>query len=247
MASEVRIAVLADVHGNAPALRAVLAEIDDMEADAIVVAGDVVGGPQPREALELLAARPEPVRWIAGNAEHEALAVLAGRAVGDDPPGRAARWSAAALDAGWEAAIASWPIRDTLDGVLFCHGSPRRVDEVLTRATPDDVLRDALAGVGESLVVGGHTHQQFRRGAYVNAGSVGRPYEGRPGAFWLLLEDGVPELRETAYDLEAAAAELRATGAPDVEELLSESLLDPVDAAEVTAVFEFTAGRAPVP
>ena len=215
--------------------------------DAIVVAGDVVGGPQPREALELLAARPEPVRWIAGNAEHEALAVLAGRAVGDDPPGRAARWSAAALDAGWEAAIASWPIRDTLDGVLFCHGSPRRVDEVLTRATPDDVLRDALAGVGESLVVGGHTHQQFRRGTYVNAGSVGRPYEGRPGAFWLLLEDGVPELRETAYDLEAAAAELRATGAPDVEELLSESLLDPVDAAEVTAVFEFTAGRAPVP
>ena len=83
--------------------------------------------------------------------------------------------------------------------------------------------------------------------AYVNAGSVGRPYEGRPGAFWLLLEDGVPELRETAYDLEAAAAELRATGAPDVEELLSESLLDPVDAAEVAAVFEFTAGRASVP
>jgi hypothetical protein len=119
MATEGRIAVLADVHGNAPALRAVLAEVDDMEVDAIVVAGDVVGGPQPREALELLAARPEPVRWIAGNAEHEALAVLAGRAVGDDPPGRAARWSAAALDAGWEAAIASWPIRDTLGGVLF--------------------------------------------------------------------------------------------------------------------------------
>ena len=84
------------------------------------------------------------------------------------------------------------------------------------------------ASVGRSSSAG-HTHQQFRRGAYVNAGSVGRPYEGRPGAFWLLLEDGVPELRETAYDLEAAAAELRATGAPDVEELLSESLLEPVE------------------
>jgi predicted phosphodiesterase len=245
MASVMRIAVLADVHGNAPALRAVLAEIDEAGVDAIVVAGDVVGGPQPREALELIAARPEPVRWIAGNAEHEALAVLAGRAAGDDPPGRAARWSAAALDAGWEAAIASWPIRDTLDGVLFCHGSPRRVDEVLTRATPDDVLRDAVAGVDASLVVGGHTHQQFARGIYVNAGSVGRPYEGRPGAFWLVVQDGVPDLRETTYDLEAAAAELQATGAPDVEELLSDSLLDPVDAGEVTQVFESAAGRGP--
>jgi predicted phosphodiesterase len=239
-----RIAVLADVHGNTPALRAVLAEISAARVDAIVVAGDVVGGPQPREALELLAARPEPVTWIAGNAEHEALAALAGRAVGDDPPGRAARWSAAALDAGWEAAIGSWPICATLDGVVFCHGSPRRVDEVLTRATPDDVLRDALTGAGGSPVVGGHTHQQFRRGGYVNAGSVGRPYEGRPGAFWLVLEDGVPELRETRYDLGAAAAELRATGSPDVEELLSESLLEPVSAEEVTALFEAAAGRA---
>jgi predicted phosphodiesterase len=79
MASVMRIAVLADVHGNAPALRAVLAEIDEAGVDAIVVAGDVVGGPQPREALELLVVRPEPVTWIAGNAEHEALAVLAGR------------------------------------------------------------------------------------------------------------------------------------------------------------------------
>ena len=57
MAIGVRIAVLADVHGNAPALRAVLAEVSEARADAIVVAGDVVGGPQPREALELLAAR----------------------------------------------------------------------------------------------------------------------------------------------------------------------------------------------
>lgn len=242
-----RIAVLADVHGNAPALRAVLAEVDAAAADAIVVAGDVVGGPQPREALELLLGRRERVRWIAGNAEHEALGVLAGRAVANDPPGRAARWSAAALDGWWEAELASWPIREVLDDVLFCHGSPRQVDEVLTRATPDAALRDALAGVGESLVVGGHTHQQVQRGAYVNAGSVGRPYEGRAGAFWLLLEEGVPTLRETGYDLDAAAAELRATGYPDVEALLSESLLDPVDADGVTALFESVAGRAPVP
>jgi predicted phosphodiesterase len=66
---------------------------------------------------------------------------------------------------------------------MFCHGSPRRDDEVLTRATPDDALTEALTGVTERLVVGGHTHQQLVRTApggptYVNAGSVGLPYEG---------------------------------------------------------------------
>jgi predicted phosphodiesterase len=238
--ARMRLAVVADVHGNLPALRAVLAEV---EADAIVVAGDVVGGPQPREVLEALAARPEPVHWIAGNAERETLAVLGGRTPADEAPGRAARWSADALDASWAAAMAGWPIRLALDGTCFCHGSPRRDDEILTRATPEAALREALAGVPERLVVGGHTHQQLRRERYANAGSVGMPYEGRPGAFWLVVEDGQPEHRVTAYDLDAAAAELRATGYPDVEDLLAESLLDPVAAGYVTDLFERASGR----
>jgi hypothetical protein len=69
------------------------------------------------------------------------------------------------------------------------------------------------------------------------------PYEGRPGAFWLVVEDGRPEHRVTAYDLDAAAAELRATGYPDVEDLLAESLLDPVDPDEVAELFERASGR----
>jgi putative phosphoesterase len=248
----VRIAALADVHGNLPALRAVLAELDAAPVDAIVVAGDVVGGPQPREVLEALSARPEPVTWIAGNAERETVAVFDGASPVEGPPGRAASWSAAALDARWRDELASWPIRATVDGVCFCHGSPRRDDEILTRATPDDELRAALEGVREALVVGGHTHQQTRRAVapglvYVNAGSVGMPYEGLPGAFWLRLDDGVPDLRRTIYDVAAAADELRATGYPDVEEMLGDSLLEPVDAASVTALFERGAGRGPAP
>jgi predicted phosphodiesterase len=235
-----RLAVLADVHGNLPALRAVLAEV---EADAIVVAGDAVGGPQPLEVLEALAARPEPVHWIAGNAERETLRVFGGAVPAEGPPGRAARWSADALDASWAEEIARWPIRLALDGTCFCHGSPRRDDEILTRATPDAALREALSAVPERLVVGGHTHQQLRRAGYVNAGSVGMPYEGRAGAFWLVVDDGEPEHRATAYDVGAAAAELRATGYPDVEDLLAESLLDPVDPGYVTELFERASGR----
>jgi hypothetical protein len=131
---------------------------------------------------------------------------------------------------------------------MYCHGSPRRDDEVLTRATPDAVLREALGGVQEPVVVGGHTHQQVIRDvagapSYVNAGSVGMPYEGRPGAFWLVMHDRRPQLRETAYDLDVATAELRASGFGDVERQLAESLLEPLQAEWVTAFFEHAAGR----
>jgi predicted phosphodiesterase len=244
----VRIAVLADVHGNAPALRAVLAEIDHDPVDAIVVAGDVVGGSLVRETLELLSARHEKVHWIKGNSEREAVAAYDGPPPPDDPPGRAAVWSAKALDRRWRDELNSWPISLSLDGVCFCHGSPRRDDEILTRATPDPVLLDALGGVPERLVVGGHTHQQIVRTlssdvTYANAGSVGIPYEGRPGAFWMLIESRIARPRETRYDLDAAVQELRAAGFPDVEDQLGDSLLDPVDPDWVTAFFERNAGR----
>jgi putative phosphoesterase len=243
-----RIAVLADIHGNLPALRAVLTELDREPVDTIVIAGDAVAGPLVGEVLELLATRPEPVHWISGNSEREAVAAWDGAATADDEPGRAAAWSAQALDRRWRDELASWPIALALDGVRFCHGSPRRDDEVLTRATPDAVLREVLDGVAEPLVVGGHTHQQVVRTVeggttYANAGSVGMPYEGRPGAFWLVVTDGVPELRATSYDLEAAGTELRASGFPDAGGQLADSLLDPVDADWVTALFEHGAGR----
>ena len=247
-----RVAVLADIHGNLPALRAVLADVDREQADALVVAGDVVGGAYPREVLNLLAARPERLVWISGNAEREAVAAWDGAPTADDEPGRAAAWSASVLDRAWRDELGSWPISVTADGVKYCHGSPRRDDEVLTRATPDAVLVEVLGDVSDRIVVGGHTHQQVIRnltGApmYVNAGSVGMPYEGRPGAFWLVVDDGQPRLRETGYDIAAAAAELRASGFGDVEGQLAESLLEPVDAEWVAAFFEHAAGRGPDP
>ncbi len=247
-----RIAVLADVHGNLPALRAVLAQVDRDPVDGIVVAGDVVGGPLVAETLELLASRGESVHWIKGNAEREAVAAYDGAPVDDDNAGRAAAWSAKALDRRWRDEIDAWPISLELGDVLFCHGSPRRDDEILTRATPEEALLDALAGVTQPLVVGGHTHQQLVRSlgphlTYANAGSVGVPYEGRAGAFWMLIADGIPEPRETSYDLSAALIELRSSGLADLDELLDESLLNPAPADWVTAYFEYGAGRGPEP
>ena len=73
-------ATLADIHGNLPALRAVLSDLDNERVDALVVAGDVVGGPYPREVLDVLAARRESVVWIRGNCEREAVAACDGAA-----------------------------------------------------------------------------------------------------------------------------------------------------------------------
>jgi predicted phosphodiesterase len=238
----VRIAVLADIHGNAPALRTVLAEIDRQPVQAIVVAGDLAGGPLVRASLELLRARPEPVHWVSGNSERETVAAYDGVPQSDGPAGLAARWSAGQLDAAWRDELASWPIALSLDDVLFCHGSPRKDDEILTTATPDDVFAEALDGVSERLVVGGHTHRQFIRTirddlVYANAGSVGLPYEGRRGAFWMTVDDGTPELRHSDYDVPAALEEMRAAGHP-FDDLFQESVIEPADPDSVAEFFE---------
>jgi diadenosine tetraphosphatase ApaH/serine/threonine PP2A family protein phosphatase len=128
-----------------------------------------------------------------------------------------------------------------LGDVLFCRGSPRSDSEILTSITPEGRLGEVLALVEEAIVVCGHTHQQFDRTVggvrVINAGSVGIPYEGRPGAYWALLGPGV-ELRRTQYDLRSAVDELEASGFPDLDEMLRDSLLDPADPGEVARLFE---------
>jgi len=129
---------------------------------------------------------------------------------------------------------------DGLGDILFCHGSPRSDEEILTVATPDGRAREALTGVVQRVVVCGHTHMQFDRyvGAIrvVNAGSVGMPY-GEPGAYWLLLGPGV-ELRRTCYNLATAAILIRASGCPMAGDFATNNVLAPPTAAEAIAVFE---------
>jgi diadenosine tetraphosphatase ApaH/serine/threonine PP2A family protein phosphatase len=159
---------------------------------------------------------------------------------------RAAAWAAVQIGRSQRDFLASFAPTVELDveglgPTLFCHGSPRSDDEAITAVTPDDRLQRLLDGVEARVVVCGHTHVQFDRPLdeqrVVNAGSVGMPYEGRPGAHWLLLGPDV-DLRRTEYDLEAAITRLRATGWPGVEEFLQESFLEPIDPGWVSEVFE---------
>ena len=245
-----RIAALYDIHGNLPALDAVLAEVDLLDVDAIVVGGDVVPGPIMAETVARLRGLGERAHFVMGNGDREMVAAFDagdGAAGPDTPFARFTGWAAARLDQTDRDFLAGFApiIRlevDDLGPTLFCHGSPRSDSEIITAITPPERLRPMLAGVEERLVVCGHTHHQFaldldgRR--VLNAGSVGMPYQGAAAAFWLLLGPEA-EMRRTDYDVDGALEALRATGAPDVDDvMLQDSLVDPVTAEEVARHFE---------
>jgi putative phosphoesterase len=191
----VRIAALYDIHGNLPALDAVLAEVD---ADVIVIGGDFVLGPWPAETLERLRALEGDVRFLRGNADREVVADEPGLAPPELMEFARARLPADALDF-----LRSLPLTVSLGRTLFCHATPRNDEEIFTRDSPDERWAPALAGVDADVVVCGHTHVQFDRRIgdirLVNAGSIGMPYEREPGAYWAVLDDGDVELRRTEY------------------------------------------------
>jgi putative phosphoesterase len=200
----VRVAALYDIHGNLAALEAVLAEVP---SDAVIlVGGDVVGGESSSEVVERLRALGERVRWIRGNTERE-LVERAPPREGGPPPEEMERLRRALTDEQMDL-LYGLPEHAVLDvdgigRVRFCHATPRNDVEIVTIFSPEERLAEVLAGVDEPLVVVGHTHVQDDRRSrgvrFVNAGSVGMPYEDEPGAYWLLLGPEV-ELRHTSYD-----------------------------------------------
>ena len=204
-----RVAALYDVHGNPPALEAVLAEVpEDAE---IVVGGDVAAGPHPAEAVEQLRGLGDRVRWIRGNADRELDPSEQGLA-----PPEVIGWVRDQLSAEQIAFLHGLPERVELDidgvgRVLFCHATPQNDTDIFLEGTPEDAVAPSFARVEADLVVCGHTHMQFDRQIagvrVVNAGSVGMPYDDEPGAYWLALGPDI-EHRRTAYDpagLEASA------------------------------------------
>ena len=213
----VRVAALADVHGNAPALEAVLAEIEMEAPDLIVFCGDLTWGPLPEETLALV--EGVDARFVRGNAERELASLFAH--VGEDASERA-RFLVERHDEGARQLVAGFAESIVVDVVglgptRFCHGSPRSDEELVTPETPVERVREFVAGVEESTVVTAHTHVSYDRVVegtrLLNPGSVGLPYEGRPGAYWAFLGPGV-EHRRTEYDLDDAERRIRAAGGP---------------------------------
>ena len=235
-----RVATLSDIHGNLPALEAVLADVERTGVDAIVVAGDSYSGPWPAEVVDLLAAL-DPV-IVRGNADR----LDAVRAF-DDSLGE---WNEARLGPSRLAAVSAWPLTAELEiaglgRVLVCHSTPTDDEPVYTRSTPDDELVAILGPIEHQVLVCGHTHMQYDRTLstglrVVNPGSVGMPYEGERGAFWAILGPDV-EFRRSEYDVEAAVAAMEVMSVPVRRELLGH-LLDPPTSDETTEYYESMRG-----
>ena len=210
------IAVLYDVHGNLAALEAVLADAELAGATSYLLGGDYASfGPWPRETVELLETLPAVAR-IRGNVERwlrEEPDVPAANKQLVDTAMNAAR---DALGSALVARLYELPERAELDGMLVCHGSPLSDVESFAPAPQPDEER-MLAGQERRTILFGHSHQQFERPGpngtrLVNPGSVGAPLDGDPRAAWALYEDGELDFRRTAYDVERAAAQMRALG-----------------------------------
>jgi putative phosphoesterase len=228
-----KVAALYDIHGNLPALEAVLADVEREGVDAIVVGGDIAAGPpQPSEVVELVRSLPN-AHCIRGNADR-----LDAPEFRDD---EGLAWLLERLDPEQADWLIGLPFSAVLEDTLYVHATPQDDETVITELTSDERLVELLAGVEQRRVVAGHTHMQLERRAgemlFVNAGSIGRPYEALPGAYWALLDGDAVELRRTEYDLERAAELVRASGHPLADELADENVLRVPSRAEALAVF----------
>ncbi|MFL6515943.1 MAG: metallophosphoesterase family protein [Chthoniobacterales bacterium] len=241
-----RIAALYDIHGNLPALEAVLHEIRSEKVDRIVIGGDVIPGAFPRETLERLLELDFETNFILGNGEVAVLQTLAGE-IPDRVP-EAFRpvitWTGLQLKSGQADIIRKWPKTIWLDVLplgrfLFCHATPRNEHEIFTKLTTAERLDPVFQGVAADVVVCGHTHMQFERTVagvrVVNAGSVGMPF-GNTGAHWLLIGPDI-QFRHTAYDVTAAARQIRGSSYPQAEHFAANNVLNPPSEQQMLELF----------
>ncbi len=204
------LGLLYDIHGNLPALEAVLADAERVGVDRWLLGGDYgTPSPWPLETLARLR-KLDNATWIRGNGERwlrepptDLPEVMASyeHFLGDLPDDEIA----------WLYAL---PERAELDGVLYVHGSPLSDVESFAPEPQEDEAR-MLAGVRDRVVVFGHSHQQFRRPGpdgttLVNPGSAGMPLDGDRRAAWAVSPaSGEFEFRRCEYDVERAAAGYR--------------------------------------
>ncbi|MCX2727267.1 metallophosphoesterase family protein [Thermomicrobium sp. 4228-Ro] len=237
-----RVAVISDTHGNLPALEAVLAELDQLGPERIVMAGDFAfGGPWPAECIEAIRQRGIPA--VRGNTDEFLVEVATGGARPaqvDDPrlrhldnPALAERyrWCAARLSADAVAYLADLPLRYTVPAptgaaLTVVHATPWSAHPVIAPpSAPREQIQELLDRAGGAALAYGHIHLQAQwrlDGRLVVAvGSVGLPFDGdQRAAYALLTWDGTRwevEFRRVSYPVERTIAALRTSDMPGAE------------------------------
>ncbi len=240
-----QVAAIYDIHGNLPALEAVLEEIDSIGVDRIVVGGDMIPGPFPNETINLLRSITLPTYFISGNGERETIALLDGKET--NVPKRfhdELIWNGRQLDAAQRDFIVELASNvkmelPALGEIMFCHATPSNDSDIFTKNTAVEVLAPIFKDC-PNYVVCGHTHMQFDRMIgnvrVLNAGSVGMAF-GASDAQWLLIEDCF-ELRNTSYDKPDAIKRIHASKYPDAENFIARYVASHPSESEMLALFE---------
>ena len=204
------LGVLYDIHGNLPALEAVLADAEQAGVDSYVLGGDyALFGPWPYETVRRL--RDLDAVWIRGNGERWTAAPAGAP---DDELVQAAIEASREELAGMADELAQLPEQYVTGSARFCHASP--ISDVRSfLPEPGEDEEELIADAYEERLVFGHTHVQFQRPdagwgiELVNPGSVGMPFDGDPRAgYALIADDGALELRRVEYDHAQSAADV---------------------------------------
>ncbi|NDJ75515.1 MAG: metallophosphoesterase family protein [Chloroflexi bacterium] len=193
-----RIAILADIHGNLPALEAVLRDLEQVAPDQVVVNGDIVNrGPQSQECLDIVRDKGWPV--VFGNHEEYLIQIREGEAGAEwytdwALPTRCVAEDLTDDDVEYLENLPHDYVIDLpkLPALRIVHGSMRALNAGLGFWMSDAELLSAVEGADEPLVVGAHTHRPLDRRVgerwILNSGAVGAPFNGNPDAQYLVLE-----------------------------------------------------------
>lgn len=196
-----KIIVLSDIHANLEALKVVLARVEEIAPDVVVVGGDVVNrGSQPAEVLELILDKINNHGWLILKGNHEDYVTLASKGIDHLPDWERevyahTSWTARAIPQ-FLPVISNWPdsveVKAPDGSHLTCFHASKKGNRVgLYTTMKDDELRDHTHGVSSAICVG-HTHVPFIRTVHgtllVNSGAVGMPFDGVPDASIALFE-----------------------------------------------------------
>jgi putative phosphoesterase len=224
------IAVFSDVHGNLPALDAVLDDVRRRSIAAVYCLGDLVGyGSSPNEVIARI--RSERIPTIVGNYddgvgfEREECGCAYREAVERERGQRSLEWTKGHVTADNKAFLRTLrpEIRTTVDGrrLLLVHGSPRRMNEYLFEDRPVSSFQRLAAAADADIILFGHTHKPNAKAVdgvwFVNVGSVGKPKDGDWRACYALLDvatDPPAAFVRVPYDVAAAANAIRASDLP---------------------------------
>jgi len=211
------IAALYDIHGNATALESVLDELSQYNVNQVLIGGDLVWGPEPREVMDILMNYKDKFVFIRGNADRE---VAYRYDTNNNLPEFVSvmnHWCADQLTTEQIDFLKGLQDCFKTNDYLFIHGSPRSDEESIRKDTPKEEIVPMIEGTYENTIICGHTHVQFDRRIdnkrIVNAGSIGLQ-SNAPGACWVMISDKDIELKVTQYDIKKASERILNSNCP---------------------------------